>query len=268
MKERMAPCALVASAQWPHLVPPGHQQAIRVLQADGDECADWEHAGSRFRRAVGYHHLPLHPPHRRRLGLAEQRCLPWAVVLYRQPEDGSTDCLCGLSLVMSHNLLVAQVLHPLALLAADLGGVLPALHDCVPLSARGESRGDRSLDDRLKRHTSSLPGSVSPTPTSSSSPRILTASAFPTAHSRRRARSRASSRGKIASDGPSPDTTMRTWPLCVGCTMIVMSRPPPAAAAPCRPPPARTFRVASTAMDLPIAPPGATTQDVPAGRRG
>src|SRR5690606_24697225 len=35
-----------------------------------------------------------------------------------------------------------------------------------------------------------------------------------------------------------------------------------------RPPPARTFRVASTAMGPPIAPPGATTQDVPAGRRG
>src|SRR5690606_8400062 len=35
-----------------------------------------------------------------------------------------------------------------------------------------------------------------------------------------------------------------------------------------RPPPARTFRVASTAMGPPIAPPGATTQDVPAELRG
>src|SRR5690606_38747900 len=68
-----------------------------------------------------------------------------------------------------------------------------------------------------------LPGYVSPTPTSSSSPRILTASATPTAHSRRRARSLASSGVIYASDGPSAETTTRTWPFCVGCTMTVIS---------------------------------------------
>src|SRR5690606_20844778 len=146
--------------------------------------------------------------------------------------------------------------------------VLAGLHNRIPLPPRRTGIGRGLLDDLFERHTSSLPGYVSPTPTSSSSTRILTASAIPTAHSRRRARSLASSGVIYASDGPSAEKTMRTRPFCVGCAMIVMSRPPPAAAAPCRPPPARTFRVASTAMGPPIAPPGATTQDVPAGRRG
>src|SRR5690606_4707503 len=79
------------------------------------------------------------------------------------------------------------------------------------------------INDLLEGHTSSLPGSVSPTPTSSSSPRILTASANPTAHNRRRARFRASSRVMSVSAGPSADTTMRTWPLRVGCTMTAIS---------------------------------------------
>src|SRR5690606_16912865 len=61
------------------------------------------------------------------------------------------------------------------------------------------------------------------TPASSSSSRILTASASPTAHSRRRARSRASSVVMSVSAGPSADTTMRTWPLCVGCTTTMVS---------------------------------------------
>src|SRR5690606_7049213 len=73
--------------------------------------------------------------------------------LNSQPQDGPPDGLCGLSLVVSHNLLVAQVLHPLALLAADLGGVLPALHDGVPLCAGSKSAGNFLLDDGKKRHS-------------------------------------------------------------------------------------------------------------------
>src|SRR5690606_39005607 len=67
------------------------------------------------------------------------------------------------------------------------------------------------------------PGSVRPTPTSSSSPRILATSDNCTAHSRRRASSLAWSGVMSVSAGPSDDTTMRTWPLCVGCTMTVIS---------------------------------------------
>src|SRR5690606_25256883 len=72
----------------------------------------------------------------------------------------------------------------------------------------------------IRRHA---PGSVSPTPTSSSSTRILTASAIPTAHSRRRARSLASSGVIYACAGTSDDIRMRTWPLCVGCTTTMVS---------------------------------------------
>src|SRR5690606_29480971 len=162
--------------------------------------------------------------HRRRLGLAKQRCLPRAFLLYHEPQDGPSNGLRSLPLVVSQRLLVAQVLQPLALLAADLGGVLPALHDRVPLRARSKRVGHGLFYDLLQRHASSPPGSVMPTPTSSSSIRILTASANPTAHSRRRASSLASSGVMSVSAGPSDDTTMRTWPLCVGCTTISASR--------------------------------------------
>src|SRR5690606_21699024 len=81
------------------------------------------------------------PPHRC-LRLGKHRHLPSAIPLNSQPQDGPPDGLCGLSLVASHHLLVAQVLHPLALLAADLGGVLPALHNGVPLCAGSKSAGN------------------------------------------------------------------------------------------------------------------------------
>src|SRR5690606_12913570 len=102
-----------------------------------------------------------------------------------EPQDGPSNGLRSLPLVVSQRLLVAQVLQPLALLAADLGGVLPALHDCVPLRPSRKRVGHGPFDDLLQCHVSSPPGYVSPTPTSSSSTRILTASANPTAHSRR-----------------------------------------------------------------------------------
>src|SRR5690606_36805951 len=53
--------------------------------------------------------------------------------------------------------------------------------------------------------------------------RILMASASPTAHSRRRTRSLASSGDISFTDGPSDDTRMRTWPLRVGCTTKLVS---------------------------------------------
>src|SRR5690606_34979268 len=101
--------------------------------------------------------------------------------------------------------------------------VLKGLHNRVPLRPGRKRIGHGLLDDLLQGHTSSPPGSVRPTPTSSSSTRILTASANPTAHSRRRAKSLASPGGMSVSAGPSADTTMRTWPFCVGCTMTVIS---------------------------------------------
>src|SRR5690606_11760629 len=94
-----------------------------------------------------------------------------------------------------------------------------------PCAAREHDHMPQLPRPLTRRHA---PGSVSPTPTSSSSTRILTASAIPTAHSRRRARSFASSGVMIVSAGPSADTTMRTWPLCVGCTTTVISEVMPA----------------------------------------
>src|SRR5690606_35044062 len=111
-------------------------------------------------------------------------------------------------------------------LTPDGRRILAGPHNRVPLRPSRKRVGHGPFYDLLQSHASSPPGSVSPTPTSSSSSRssrILTASAFPTAHSRRRARSLASSGVMIVSAGPSADTTMRTWPLCVGCTTKLVS---------------------------------------------
>src|SRR5690606_29117480 len=99
-----------------------------------------------------------------RLGLAKQRCLPRAFLLHHEPQDGPPNGLRSLSLVASHHLLVARVLLPLPLLAADLGGVLPALHDCVPFRPGRKRLGHGLLDDLLQGHTG-------PSPTTSSAAR-------------------------------------------------------------------------------------------------
>src|SRR5690606_4732983 len=130
-------------------------------------------------------------------------------------------------LVTPEHELIPAVLLPRPGLKPDGRRVLAGLYNRIPLRPGRKRIGHGLLDDLLQGHASSRPGSVRPTPTSSSVPSILTASANLAAGSRRRARSRASSRGKIASDGPSPDTTMRTWPLCVGCTTTVTSVIPP-----------------------------------------
>src|SRR5690606_7870638 len=111
-------------------------------------------------------------------------------------------------------------------LTPDGRRILAGPHNRVPLRPSRKRVGHGPFYDLLQSHASSPPGSVSPTPISSSSSRssrILTASAFPTAHRRRRARSLASSGVMIVSAGPSADTTMRTWPLCVGCTTKLVS---------------------------------------------
>src|SRR5690606_2201415 len=128
-----------------------------------------------------------------------------------------------LTLVTFESQLIPVVLLPRSGLTPDGRRILAGLHNRVPLRPGSKRIGHGLLDDLLERHTSSLPGSVRPTPTSSSSSRILTASAIPTAHSRRRARSLASSGVIYACAGPSDDIRMRTWPLCVGCTTTLVS---------------------------------------------
>src|SRR5690606_23294391 len=129
-------------------------------------------------------------------------------------------------LVTPEHELIPAVLLPGPRLEPDGRRVLASLYNRIPLRAGRKCIGHGAFYDLPQRHASSPPGSIRPTPTSSSSSRssrILTASAFPTAHSRRRARSLASSGVMSVSAGRSADTTMRTWPLCVACTMTGIS---------------------------------------------
>src|SRR5690606_3706236 len=65
--------------------------------------------------------LPLlHPPHRLRLGLAKQRCLPRAFLLPHKPQDGPSNGLRSLPRVVSQRLLIARILLPLPLLPTRL----------------------------------------------------------------------------------------------------------------------------------------------------
>src|SRR5690606_22070936 len=86
-----------------------------------------------------------------------------------------------LPLVTFERQLIPVVLLPRPGLTPDDRRVLAGLYNRVPLRPGRKRIGHGLLDDLLERHTSSPPGSVRPTPTSSSSPRILTASAIPTA---------------------------------------------------------------------------------------
>src|SRR5690606_23143753 len=110
----------------------------------------------------GGHLRPLlHDAHRLRLGLDKQRRLPRAFLLHCEPQDRPSNGLRSLPLVVPQRLLVARVLQPLALLAADLGGVLLALHNGVPLCSGPDSVGNSLVDDVLQCHTaltSGLPG--------------------------------------------------------------------------------------------------------------
>src|SRR5690606_39634956 len=84
--------------------------------------------------------------------------LPRAFLLHCEPQDRPSNGLRSLPLVVSQRLLVARVLLPLPLLAADLGGVLPALHDCVPLCSGPDGVGNSLVDDVLQCHTSLTSG--------------------------------------------------------------------------------------------------------------
>src|SRR5690606_16561186 len=78
-----------------------------------------------------------------------------------EPQDRPSNGLRSLPLVVPQRLLVARVLLPLPLLAADLGGVLLALHNGVPLCSGPDSVGNSLVDDVLQCHTaltSGLPG--------------------------------------------------------------------------------------------------------------
>src|SRR5690606_34860549 len=152
-----------------------------------------------------------------------QRRLPRFRRRHYQPRYLSSHGLRRLLLVTPEHELIPAVLLPRPGLTPDVRRVLAGLHSRIPLRPGRKRIGHGLFYDLLQRHVSSPPGSVSPTPTSSSNPRILTASAIPTAHSRRRARSLASSGVIYASDGPSAETTTRTWPLCVGCTTKLVS---------------------------------------------
>src|SRR5690606_28282567 len=139
-----------------------------------------------------------------------QRRLPRFRRRHYQPRYLSSHGLRRLLLVTPEHELIPAVLLPRPGLKPDGRRVLAGLYNRIPLRPGRKRIGHGLLDDLLERHTSSLPGYVSPTPTSSSSPRILTASASPTAHSRRRARSFASSGVMSVSAGPSDDIRTRT----------------------------------------------------------
>src|SRR5690606_32499884 len=96
--------------------------------------------------------------HRLRLGLAKQRCLPRAFLFHYEPQDRPSNVLRSLPLVVSQRLLVARVLLPLPLLAADLGRVLLALYDCVPLCSGPKGVGNSLVDDVLQCHTALTSG--------------------------------------------------------------------------------------------------------------
>src|SRR5690606_24653711 len=107
---------------------------------------------------VASHDLPLHPTHRLRLWLAKQRCLPRAFLLHCDPQDRPSNVLRSLPLVVSQRLLVARVLLPLPLLAADHGRVLLALFDCVPLCSGPTGVGNSRVDDVLQCQTALTSG--------------------------------------------------------------------------------------------------------------
>src|SRR5690606_2185254 len=140
-----------------------------------------------------------------------------------QPRYLSSHDLRRLLLVAPEHELIPAVLLPGLGLKPDGRRVLAGLHDRIPLRAGRKRVGHDAFYDLPQGHISSPPGYVSPTPISPSSPRILMASAMPTAHSKRRTSSLASSGAMIFSAGPSADTRTRTWPLRVGCTTILMS---------------------------------------------
>src|SRR5690606_7965087 len=100
----------------------------------------------------------LHPPHCRRLVLAKQRCLPRAFLLHCEPQDRPSNGLRSLPLVVPQRLLVARVFLPLPLLAADLGGVLAAPHNGVPLCSGPDGVGNSLVDDVLQCHTALASG--------------------------------------------------------------------------------------------------------------
>src|SRR5690606_41274107 len=100
----------------------------------------------------------LHNAHRLRLGLAKQRCLPRAFLLHYEPQDCPSNVLRSLALVVSQRLLVARVFLPLPLLAADLGRVLLALYDCVPLCSGPKGVGNSLVDDVPQCHTALTSG--------------------------------------------------------------------------------------------------------------
>src|SRR5690606_38050327 len=152
-----------------------------------------------------------------------QRRLPRFRRRHYQPRYLSSHGLRRLLLVTPEHELIPAVLLPRPGLKPDGRRVLAGLYNRIPLRPGRKRLGHGLLDDLLQGHASSRPGSVRPTPTSSSVPSILTASANLAAHSRRRARPLSSSGVIYASDGPSAETTARTWLLCVGCTMPVIS---------------------------------------------
>src|SRR5690606_15872051 len=137
--------------------------------------------------------------------------------LFRSPRYLSSHGLRRLLLVAPEHELIPAVLLPGLGLKPDGRRVLAGPHDRIPLRAGRKCIGHDAFYGLPQGHVSSPPGYVSPTPISPSSPRILMASAMPTAHSKRRASSFASSGVMIFSAGPSADTRTRTWPLRVGC---------------------------------------------------
>src|SRR5690606_41248283 len=120
----------------------------------------------------------LHPPHCRRLVLAKQRCLPRAFLLHCEPQDRPSNGLRSLPLVVPQRLLVARVFLPVPRLAADLGGVLAASHNGVPLCSGPDGVGNSLVDDVLQCHTALTSGRP-PLPQSIPSATWVASGAYP-----------------------------------------------------------------------------------------
>src|SRR5690606_15867451 len=92
------------------------------------------------------------------LDYLKQRCLPRAFLFHYEPQDRPSNGLRSLPLVVPQRLLVARILLPLPLLAADLGGVLAASHNGVPLCSGPDGVGNSLVDDVLQCHTALTSG--------------------------------------------------------------------------------------------------------------